>query len=136
MDEIEEYIEKITTPYKVVFWGDEYEITPVLVAEFSGDGRQFVGVEPINTRPNWYLVRIDSSIDVGSDDFDYDEMLLQPIENEFGNVDDYECEIRNGKCLYRHVYETEEEWQENITDWPVLSWGGGQWWVQKNFAIK
>ena len=92
-------------------------------------------MEPIDTRPNWYIVRIDSSIDIESDSFSYDKMLLQPIEEEHGNVDEYDEDIQDGKYLYRYkLGDDDEEWKEDATKWPMLSWSGGRWWVHKNFG--
>lgn len=45
----------------VHFWGYDYEVTPALVGEVFGDGRQLIYFTPLATRPNWYVVRVDSS---------------------------------------------------------------------------
>jgi hypothetical protein len=41
-------------------WGDARKITPRLVGETFGDGRRLVFIEPTMTRPNYYIVRVDS----------------------------------------------------------------------------
>ena len=73
----------------VTFWGTRYRITPRLIDKVFGDGKKIIYIQPLNTRPNYYLCRIDSKTDINSDDF-YDEVLeceggiYEEIEDQFG----------------------------------------------------
>ena len=52
---------RFTKPRQIEFWGGQYKVTPLLADEHLGDGRLLLWFEPLNTRPHYYLVRIDSS---------------------------------------------------------------------------
>jgi len=116
---MEEYLKKQTAPKTITFWGTKYEFTPYLLDEIIGDGLQLCYLGSINSRPHYWLIRIDSKTDVSSDDFDFED-LLQPIEEECGRCDDDGCE----RC------------EENGTEceYPAISWGGGHWGMVANFA--
>jgi hypothetical protein len=135
-NDIKKFIEYETREQTVHFWGSDCKIKPQLVEEIEGDGLQVVWLQSIDHRPNYYVLRIDSSHDIDSDDFD-GEILLQMVESEFLNVDDFkEIEI-NGKEIY--VYRDdldfdghlrvpiEEAFTKDDLDFPVLNWGGGSW---------
>lgn len=76
----------------VRFWGRLHFITPRLSSAIFGDGMQLIYVTPLNTRPNHYVVRVDSSwTDFNSDDFrDHIDEILLDLEEEYGNADDEE----------------------------------------------
>lgn len=48
---------------RVRFWGRNYLISPCYVPTILGDGMKLLAVQPLNTRPRYYLIRIDSSWD-------------------------------------------------------------------------
>jgi hypothetical protein len=127
-DQIQKAIAYHTETMVVHWWGEDHVITPALVEETHGDGMQLIHVTPIDTRPNYYVLRIDSGVDLENEIFsDHDkevygtikEMLLQMIEGEYDNIDRYE---ENEKGLY---YDDETEPFEY--EFPILSWGGGMW---------
>jgi hypothetical protein len=80
------FLDDLIKPRSVHFWGEDYEVTPVLIDHVHGDGLQLIYVEPLNTRPNYYLARIDSSVIESEDDVMdlIDEELLDEIEAQFG----------------------------------------------------
>lgn len=45
---------------KVRFWGRNYFVTPRVCPTALGDGQRAIYFTPINTRPNWYVVLVDS----------------------------------------------------------------------------
>jgi len=53
---------------KTKFWGRHYFITPRLVDWVHGDGLQLIYFTPLNTRPNYYVVRIDSKVSLDNSD--------------------------------------------------------------------
>jgi hypothetical protein len=92
----------LTRKRKVRFWGRNYFITPRLVSWIHGDGKQVISFTPLNTRPNYYIVRIDSAVELGSDSF-FDEVLdkiYDAIEEEFGCSPE-EHEVR-GRTYRKH----------------------------------
>ena len=129
MKELEDYLKKATKPRKIRFWGENYKVAPALVTARFGDGLQIVWVTPIDARPFYYLICIDSKTDIESDDFEWDKQLLQPIEEEYDNIDNYE-EREDGK--YYNPYD--EDAEPFDYKFPMLSWGGGSWGVEKNFG--
>lgn len=46
---------------EVRFWGSAYRITPLVVPAVFGDGRALFHITPLLTRPNFFVVRGDSS---------------------------------------------------------------------------
>lgn len=133
-----EFLEKETKPQNVRFWGSDYVVTPALVSEIHGDGLQIVWLSSLFTRPNYYILRVDSSIDLNDDESlseidkqNYGavyELLLQMIEEEYDCLDRYD-EGKDG--LYFDPYDDEVEPFEY--EFPMLNWGGGSWGLMANF---
>lgn len=70
-------------------WGRKYLVTPRLVSEIFGDGKKMIWLSGINTRPAYWVVRVDSSWNLDNWDepptlCDHLEGIYQAIENEFG----------------------------------------------------
>lgn len=42
-------------------WGVEHRVTPLLLPQRFGDGRALIHLTPLATRPNYFIVRVDSS---------------------------------------------------------------------------
>jgi len=106
--------------HKTHFWGHDYIITPRLVEWVHGDGRQVIYFMPLNTRPNYYVVRIDSGVSLNnSDEGSFHDIVLDDlydhIEDQFGRSEE-EWEGRNGRTYHRHNY------------WPALSEDNGSCW--------
>lgn len=109
---LDAYLKKETATRKASLWGTEVEFAPHLCETITGDGLQLVYLSSIDMRPYYWLMRIDSHTDISDDDFDWENELLIPIEEECGgcNCDDL-CE-----CQY-----------------PQIRWGGGSWGMVANF---
>lgn len=93
----------IEKPREVTFWGQKHTVTPAFVSDSLGDGKKLLFVTPLATRPNWYVVRVDSSWDInnfGNGELvcEHLEEILFPIEKEYGlawyDEDDNELEVR------------------------------------------
>lgn len=138
--EAERFIKQETRRRYTKFWGQKQIIEPQLVSEIFGDGKQIIHVTPIDTRPNYYVVRIDSKTNLDDHDFytEFIENILTSIEEEFGCVDDYKYEINKaGHHVVRsHFPEKGERWKSyyKVTKWPMLHWSGGNWGTLKNFG--
>lgn len=105
-------------------WGRPHKVTPRLVGKVLGDGKQLIWFAPIMSRPNWYVVRIDSGwsldnhADAGVQPVDWTEGVLLAIEEEYGNADDLcsdDCPGRND-CADTYPH-----------DFPALHDGGESW---------
>jgi hypothetical protein len=95
-------------------WGTKYKVTPYLVDQIFGDGQKFIKLSPMLTRPNFYVVRIDSKTDLKSDEwFDQLQEIYEAIDEEFGPC----CQSYNS-CECDH----HETWPATF-DWGGCTWG-------------
>lgn len=68
-------------------WGQKRFVTPVLLPKQWGDGLQLIALRPIILRMAWYVIAIDSSMDIGSGWRDLlDEEIYEELEDHFGRV--------------------------------------------------
>ena len=135
---IDEFIKKETETREIEFWGQKHTITPALVSELHGDGLQVVWLSSIDTRPFYWVLRIDSSVDIENDESlskedqsnygSIEELLVQMTEEEYGNIDRYK---ENDEGKYFDTYDDSVEPFEYDT--PMMSWGGGSWGLLANF---
>ncbi len=63
-------------------WGQPHRIMPRLVTEVFGDGRRLLALYPIMYRPNHFVVRMDSKIEITYAD-DWLDEIYTSIEDEF-----------------------------------------------------
>lgn len=135
---IEQLIERETKERTVSFWGEDCTFSPAMVSDKHGDGMQVVWLSSIDTRPLYWLLRIDSSVDLSDDeslsDDDKDnygtveELLIQIVEHEFGDVKGYEM-MEDGR-----YYDPEDPSFEPFEfEYPMMCWGGGSWGLVANF---
>lgn len=86
-------LNEYTKEREVQFWGGKYRISPVLVGTVFGDGKKLMFLEPLATRPEYYVIMFDSAFDgkniyeVLDDDL---EFLYDVIGDEFGDCYDQE----------------------------------------------
>lgn len=105
-------LKKLLAPREVSFWGSDYEVTPLLCDTIFGDGLLVIAFVPLNTRPERYVVRIDSKTDLDSDAW-YDEIdnVWTALEEQFG-----EASYQNDAG----------EWQHD--EWPAVDSSSGCMW--------
>lgn len=85
-DKLRALIERRQAGY---LWGRRYFFTPRLVSEVFGDGRKLLGLSGVNTRPAFWVIRVDSKWldERGSGTEllrDHLEEIYQAIEADFG----------------------------------------------------
>lgn len=114
---------ELERPHQVRFWGAEYTVTPRVCSTVFGDGKHLVAFQPLDTRPEYYVLFVSSdwSVDTfgaprGSCLVDHYNEILSAIEEEWGSMDDYQ----EGGCCEG------EEWP----GWPVGSFGSGAQWFE------
>jgi len=110
---------RIEVPTTEYLWGKQHTVTPRVVDRVFGDGRATIWVAPLNTRPNYYVVRVDSARaeDMDSDGFrDMIDDVVDEIDDQFGAHDDHD-----GDC-------TEE------CEFPRLHYGAGVAWGRYSLA--
>lgn len=120
-------------PHWGSLWGQKHWCVPEYCGIAEGDGRQVVWLKTLDSRPNYYILRVDSKTDVEGNDFDI-ETLYGCVEESFGNVDDYTETCIDGKRKYLYFGE-DEPIDEDEVGFPMLSTGNGAFWgVVKNFG--
>lgn len=97
----------LTRPHTRHLWGEPHTVTPALVEHVFGDGERLLVLTPIMTRPNYYVVQIDSAWEVGGAEFfEHIDEIYDAIHEQYG------CDTDEG-------FEDE--------DFPVLASGGSTW---------
>lgn len=121
-------------PRKVKWWGHEYTITPAVADSFQGDGKRWLAFQPLNTRPEYYLIRVDSK--AGNDDLDdFRQIIDEVIEllcEEFGDIEGereiIEEELRDQGIDPDDIC-VDLDGNEDRLGFPVLSLDSGYgWW--------
>lgn len=95
-------------------WGQKHMIEPVLIEGHLGDGMKLVAITPINTRPNYYLIRVDSTWSVYNRDTpsicEHIDEIYDAIEDEVGPAD-----------------QTDDDNNEIHVGWPAMDGSGCSW---------
>lgn len=112
--------------------GESQQITPRLIEGVFGDGKQLIGLEPLGTRPNYYVVRIDSTWDVRETDYpfvrsvlrDHLEGIYLAIERQFGKLTD----IENLRCKGCGKVTCKACTGRSADCWPILNLDYGSSW--------
>ncbi len=113
----------IEQPEEVRFWGEDYLVTRRYVPGKIGDGGGLLLFSPLNTRPNGYVLRVDSQRDIQDDidEINGRELLddvYEAVGDYFGRRD-WECDDCEGKgCPCEGV----------AHDWPCLDNECGSTW--------
>lgn len=72
--------EQIERRQIATLWGTKHFIKPRLCDKVFGDGRQLIGFEPLNSRPSFYIVRVDSTWSLSNWDSRSEEHLADHVE--------------------------------------------------------
>lgn len=80
-----ETLAELLSPQSTRWWGNDYEFTPALLDKKYGDGKRLLQLFPINERPRYWVVRVDSSFEDRSDEF-FDMLgdIYEEIDEQFG----------------------------------------------------
>jgi len=104
----------VEQPEQVTFWGAEYTITPRLIGRSFGDGKRMICIQPLATRPNYFVVRVSS--EAGWDVRDELDDIMDAAEDEYGTFGDEEYQETNG---------------DESRGFPVCDWGVGCTWGER-----
>ncbi len=88
-------------------WGQKSMIEPVFIPQALGNGDKLLAVTPLNTRPNYYLIRVDSSWS----DFNTDEPCV-------GDHIDEICDVIEDYVGPKHF--EDDDGNEVSEPWPYL----------------
>lgn len=106
-------------------WGQPSTFVPVVCSRIFGDGRALLALIPLNTRPAYYVVRIDSTWRLGDEEapgapdlWDFIDDIELAVEAEFGDA----CE------------EDEDEPNEELPrEWPAYNGNSGCGWARMDW---
>lgn len=133
---IEEWIKKSTAPREISLWGEVYdkEFEPPVVSKIQGDGKQLIYFGTIDQRPRWWLLRIDSGINI-EDDFDTETFFYEPIEDEFGRQDEWVYEEDFPKSEFSEYYDSYQDYLDE-NNFPKMEYNtsGCHWGVVVNMV--
>lgn len=136
-----QWIKEETRRRKVKMWGEYSFIQPVLHPKKFGDGLQLAYMGTIDQRPHYWLIRVDSRLDLSADGFDYEKHLLEPLEDEFGRAPDtWVSNAKEFNKLKKQGHLEIDEYDNykqytNCTKYPNIAWTmGGHWGTVVNFG--
>jgi hypothetical protein len=127
----------IEKPYITRWWGQDHRCEPKFVEKKLGNGKMLLGVQPLNTRPNYYVIRVSDKWRgkmSGHDWFNYvEEVIYEAI------IDEYSEKERERETLAEDLRaagimpdgsNTDLHGNEDRLGWPVMSLDSGcAWWV-------
>lgn len=124
---------RFTRRQTAYLWGKEYQVKPAVADSFLGDGRALLRFTPLNTRPDYYLIRVDSSWGKGEgwDAYEHLDEVIEALEEDFSEIE------RERGHLEEDIRESGIEPTGDNTDlagnedrlgWPVLSLDSGYGW--------
>lgn len=74
-------------PTTARLWGTDFAVTPRVVPGQLGDGRKLIALQPANTRPDYYVVRLDGGTDM-NDPAEWLDDAYDLIADAFGDDGD------------------------------------------------
>lgn len=125
---------RFTKTRKVHWWGSDYTVKPVVVKAHLGDGGLLLYFQPLNTRPDYYLIRVDSNFygEPGSEkDYDGIGAVIEAIEDEYGEKErerEHLAEDLREQGIEPTGDNTDLDGNEDRLGWPVLSLDSGYCW--------
>ena len=103
-------------------WGRKSFIRPVFIRKALGDGNLLLAVTPLNTRPNYFLIRIDSGWITENDKetiYEHLDEIEDAIEDQVGPK-----------------YYEDDDGKECLADWPSLDIDCGISWCPSNDLLR
>lgn len=125
---------RFTCQQKAYHWGYYYDVTPAVAKGHLGDGRQLLMVQSLNTRPNYYLIRIDSSWSVDNSDEWRDRMdseVYEMLIDEFSEKErerEFLAEDLIAAGIEPTAENTDLDGNEDRLGFPVLNLDCGHAW--------
>lgn len=136
---LEQWIEKETEERITTFWGSECITKPVIHPKIFGNGKQLCYLGTIDQRPDYWLIRVSSTLDLDADNFDFEKHFLIPLEEEFGRHPDFVIDKEEFDERKENNDDTVEDWDtfedyESSCEYPHIWWNGGHWGTIVNFG--
>lgn len=116
--------------YWTRWWGQRIFCDPRFVKQALGDGNVLLGLEPLNTRPHYYIIRVDSRWHLSGcssracDEDECPDELVEHLEEIYEAIEEEYGEVNR-------IRESNEEYPEEKPDsdeWPVMDLDIGASW--------
>lgn len=114
-----ERLTELLRPQRTEHWGSVYRFTPALLNKVYGDGKRLVQLFPINERPRYWVIRVDSSCDDRDAFVELLDDIYDEIDEQFGSPDESDLGVGNDRpyfpmhdcqgCSWHFVYQPELE---------------------------
>jgi len=120
---------KIEVPYKTRWWGQDCICDPRFVEQSLGDGDVLLGLQPLNTRPNYYVIRVDSSWHLSGCRACADQCpdeLVEHLDEIYDAIEEEYLEVDS--IRYNNEHDLSEEEEAGSDEWPVLDLNCGSSW--------
>lgn len=114
---------QIEKPFWTTFWGNRCLCRPKFCPTVLGDGFQLLALTPMDTRPNYYLIRVHSSWSTSSYE---DNCIADHLDEIYDAIEDY-----FGPAEYEG-----DKGERCTADWPAFEFGSGQCWSNANDLIE
>ncbi len=124
---------KVEVAYQTRFWGCDCTCDPRFVEQALGDGNVLIGLQPLSARPNYYVIRVDSTWHLygcrvcpgrcPDEITEHLEEIYSAIEEEYGEVE---------SVRYNNENDLPEGEAPDSDDWPVLNLDCGSSWFTIN----
>lgn len=105
-----EQLAKIEAPFTTRWWGRDHTVTPCVIHEPMGDGRKLFAIQPLDTRPQFYVVRLDSRVQIREQIEDILAHIAAQVGDARDNGQDYgdaqwpELHEDCGVCWWRYSF--------------------------------
>lgn len=104
-------LRKLLKPQQTKWWGSVYDFQPVLLEKTWGDGNQLVQLFPINERPRYWVVRVDSKCDSDSEAwYEILDDIYNAIDEQFGSPSEKDLGVGDERPYF-----------------PMFDWEGCSW---------
>lgn len=119
-------------PYRTRFWGRTYLCKPAFVDKVLGDGNILIGLQPLNTRPQYYMIRVDSRWHLSgcrTCEDDCPDYLVEHLEEIYEAIEDHYGEVNRVRELNEDLKAEgvpKKDWDSE--EWPVMDLDVGASW--------
>jgi hypothetical protein len=115
----------------VDWWGGKHQVTPAKVDGVHGNGKVLMVFAPLCTRPNYYLIRVDSICLDKEAVYDALDDIEEIIESEYSEKETergFLAEDLRAQGIEPTAENTDLAGNEDRLGWPVLSLDNGVSW--------
>lgn len=91
---------ELLKPFRCEHWGSMYDIEPALLGKVYGDGKRLLQLFPINERPSYWVVRIDSACVSDDELHEILDDIYEQIDEQFGSPDESDLGVGDDRPYF------------------------------------